>query len=230
MPTVKAPSPLICETIAIGAELLSGGRLDSNSIVLAEELATIGVQVRYKSAVGDVRSDIAQVLAQAVKRAGIVLMTGGLGPTVDDCTREAVSQATGRRLRRHKAALEGMRARLAEWQRVPTRSQMRQGMLPTGATVLSNSLGSAPGFCLTWRRAFIACLPGVPEEMKLMMSEEVMPLLRAMLIESGHTPRPILRKEFHTFGLPEAEVDARLKDVMPKDLPVDLGLLASPTG
>ena len=109
-------------------------------------------------------------------------MTGGLGPTVDDCTREAVAHATGHRLGRRKEALEGMTARLAQWGRRPSTGQLRQAMIPSGATVLKNPVGSAPGFCLTWKKAQIISLPGVPREMEEMMRQEVLPLLRA---ESG---------------------------------------------
>jgi nicotinamide-nucleotide amidase len=158
-------------------------------------------------------------------------MTGGLGPTVDDCTREAVAYATGRRLGRRKEALEGMTARLSQWGRIPNRAQLRQAMIPSGATALKNPIGSAPGFCLTWKKALIVSLPGVPREMEEMMRQEVVPLLRSTSELSGRLSRsPIVRQVFHTFGLAEPDVDAKLKGLIPKGAPVDLGLLASPMG
>ena len=222
--------PLTAETIAIGTELLIGGRSDSNSLFLADELGKLGIEVRFKSVVGDVQSDIALALTQAVKRAGVVVMTGGLGPTVDDCTREAIAQATGRRLGKRKEALEGLTARLAQWGRTPNAGQMRQAMIPSGATVLVNSVGSAPGFCLRWKKALIVSLPGVPGEMEAMVAQEVIPILKARLKETKQTALPIVRHVFHTFGLPEADLDAKLNGLIPKDTPVDLGLLASPMG
>ncbi|NJL17624.1 MAG: hypothetical protein HC938_10885 [Nitrospira sp.] len=105
----------IAETIAIGSELLVGGRTDTNSLFITEALGAIGIEVRFKSIVGDDQSDIAQVVKTACKRARIVILTGGLGPTVDDCTREAVAAITGFRLARRKEALEGMKIRLAQW-------------------------------------------------------------------------------------------------------------------
>src|SRR5215469_5761483 len=108
------------------------------SLFLAEELAKLGIEVRFKSVVGDSRSDIALALSHAAKRAGVVIMTGGLGPTSDDRTREAVAQATGRRLGKRKEALMSIRARLAQWGRTPSRGQLRQAMMPSGATVLAN--------------------------------------------------------------------------------------------
>ena len=231
MSKASSALPLTAETIAIGTELLIGGKSDSNSLFLADELGTLGIPVRFKSVVGDEQPDIVMAIHTAVKRAQVIVMTGGLGPTVDDCTREAVAQATGHRLCRRKDALEGMTARLAQWGRRPNKGQLRQAMIPSGATVLKNPVGSAPGFCLRWKKALIISLPGVPREMEEMMRQEVLPLLRAEYGASGRSLRaPIIRQVFHTFGLPEADVDAKLTGLIPKGAPVDLGLLASPMG
>ena len=222
---------LDAEVISIGTELLIGGRSDYNSLFLADELGKLGIAVRFKSVVGDERQDIVTAIHTAVKRAQVIVMTGGLGPTVDDCTREAVAYATGHRLGRRKDALEGMMARLAQWGRTPNTAQLRQAMIPSGATVLKNPVGSAPGFCLTWKKALVISLPGVPREMEEMMRQEVLPLLRAASESSGRLPqRPIVRLVFHTFGLAEADVDVKLKGLIPKGVPVDLGMLASPMG
>lgn len=222
---------VIAETIAIGSELLVGGRSDSNSIFIAEALGRLGIEVRFKSIVGDDEADMVQALKTAVSRAGVVIMTGGLGPTVDDCTREAVAKATGRRLARRKAALDGMTARLAQWGRQPNKGQLRQAMIPTGATVIANPVGSAPGFVLEWKGATLVSLPGVPREMEAMMTESVIPFLAEQLTRSHKTlPQSIVRQIFHTWGVPEAEVDAQLLGLIPQGLPIDLGLLASPMG
>ena len=222
---------LDAEIIAIGTELLIGGRSDFNSLFLADELGRLGIAVRFKSVVGDERQDIVTAIQTAVKRAQVIVMTGGLGPTVDDCTREAVAHTTGHRLGRRKEALEGLTSRLAQWGRIPNRAQLRQAMIPSGAIVLKNPIGSAPGFCLTWKKALIVSLPGVPREMEEMMRQEVVPVLRAATESSGRIPRsPIVRQVFHTFGLAEADVDAKLKELIQKGAPVDLGLLASPMG
>jgi nicotinamide-nucleotide amidase len=231
MSNASAPLPFTSETIAIGTELLIGGRSDSNSLVLADELGMLGIVVRFKSVVGDEQQDIVMAIQTAVKRSHVIVMTGGLGPTVDDCTREAVAYATGHRLSRRKEALEGLTARLAQWGRRPNEGQLRQAMIPSGAIVLKNPVGSAPGFCLTWKNALIISLPGVPQEMEEMMRQEVVPLLRTAMESSGRPSRsPIVRQVFHTFGLPEADVDAKLKGLIPKGASVDLGMLASPMG
>ena len=231
MPKASATLPFTAEIIAIGTELLIGGRSDFNSLFLADELGRLGIAVRFKSVVGDDREDIVTALQTAVKRSQVIVMTGGLGPTVDDCTREGVAHATGHRLGRRREALNGMTARLAQWGRVPSPAQLRQAMIPSGAIVLKNPIGSAPGFCLTWKKALIVSLPGVPREMEEMMRQEVVPLLRAATESSGRSPRsPIDRQVFHTFGLAEADVDTKLKGLIPKGAPVDVGLLASPMG
>lgn len=219
------------ETIAIGSELLVGGRSDSNSLFITEALAAIGIEVRFKTIVGDDQSDIAGVLTTACRRTGLVIMTGGLGPTVDDCTREAVASVTGFRLARRKEAFESMTARLAQWGRIPNRGQLRQALIPSRAMVLPNPVGSAPGFALTWRNARVIALPGVPSEMQAMMQKSVIPFLVDHLERTKQTrPHPITRVIFHTWGLPESEVDAKLQGLIQKRTPVALGLLASPTG
>ena len=231
MPNASLVPPLTAETIGIGTELLIGGKSDSNSLFLADELGKLGIEVRFKSVVGDNQQDIVTAIHTAVKRVQVIVMTGGLGPTVDDCTREAVARATGRRLGRRKEALQGMTARLAQWGRRPSHGQLRQAKIPSGATVLKNPVGSAPGFCLTWRKALIVSLPGVPREMEEMMRQEVLPLLSSAHESAWRPPRePIVRQLFHTFGLAEADVDAKLKGLIPKRAPVALGLLASPMG
>ena len=219
------------ETIAIGSELLVGGRSDSNSLVISAIIGQLGLAVRFKSVVGDDQSDIVTVLKTAMRRASVIVLTGGLGPTVDDCTREAVAAATGRRLSRNREALEGITARLAQWGRVPNKGQLRQAMIPSGATVLPNPVGSAPGFALSWRGATLVALPGVPHEMEAMMQNSVISLLAARLVRSTNARTgPIVRFVFHTWGLPEADVDARLQGLISRRTPVDLGLLASPKG
>lgn len=221
---------LIAETIAIGSELLIGGRSDSNSVRVAEMLGALGVEVRFKSIVGDDVGDIASSVTTAASRAGIVVVTGGLGPTVDDCTREAIARVTGRRLAARKEALDGITARLAQWGRVPAAEQLRQALIPTGATIIPNPVGSAPGFWLAWEEAVLAVLPGVSREMEAMMEASVVPWLQARLRETRLRPQPITRLIFHTWGLAEADVDAKLAGLVPAQSAVALGLLASPLG
>ena len=239
MPRMSSPMPIgprrtaqsyRAEIIAVGSELLVGGRLDSNSLFIAEQLGRLGIAVRFKTVVGDPRRDIVVAIETAVTRVGIIIMTGGLGPTIDDCTREAVAQATRKRLSRRKEATDMVVARLAQWGRTPSPAQMRQTMIPSGATVLANPVGSAPGFCLEWKQSWLAALPGVPQEMEPMVTQGVVPILQARLTKAGLLPNQIVRHVFHTVGLPEADVDVKLKGLIPHGVPIDLGLLASPIG
>lgn len=231
MPPRRSLRPLhLAETIAVGSELLVGGRTDSNSLRIAEEFGRLGIGVRFKSIVGDDRKDIRTAVATAAGRAGLIVLTGGLGPTVDDCTREAISDVTGRRLALRKDAFDALKKRLAEWGRIPNAGQRRQAQIPDGATVIPNPVGSAPGFWMKWHGALLVSLPGVPWEMETMLRHSVTPLLTSELTRVRMRPSPITRLVFHTFGLPEAEVDAKIKGLVKPTTPVDLGLLASPTG
>ncbi|MEK6802327.1 MAG: competence/damage-inducible protein A [Nitrospirota bacterium] len=221
--------PWTAETIAVGSELLLGGRLDTNSLFIADRLSACGIELRYKTTVGDDLSDIVAVLKTALRRARVVMLTGGLGPTIDDLTREAVAQATGHRLSRRKAALDGMIARLAEWGRTPTTSQFRQAMIPARAEILSNPVGTAPGFSLVWKGTFLAALPGVPREMEPMVREGVLPQLQAwMRTQTRLSPSPMIRRVLHTSGVPESVVDQALAGLVPKGCTIQLGIYASP--
>jgi nicotinamide-nucleotide amidase len=215
------------EIIAVGSELLIGGRLDTNSVFLSERLGALGIEVRFKSIVGDSEDDIVTVLTTAARRAEIVILTGGLGPTSDDCTRQAVARAVGRPLRRRAEAFAGMSARLAAWGRTPTVAQLKQTLIPSGADVLANPVGSAPGFSLQWNGSFIAALPGVPREADAMFDAAVVPHLVSV---GTRDDRRIERRLLHTFGLFESEIDRQLSDLMKTHRSIELGLLASPLG
>ena len=217
------------ETIAVGSELLLGGRLDTNSLFIAERLAACGVELRYKTTVGDDLSDMVSVLKTALRRVRVVILTGGLGPTIDDLTREAVAQATGHRLSRRKAALDAMTARLTEWGRTPTTTQFRQAMIPARAEILSNPVGTAPGFSLVWKGTFLAALPGVPREMEPMVRDSVLPQLQTwMRTQKRVSASPMIRRVLHTSGVPESVVDQALAGLVPKGSTIQLGIYASP--
>jgi nicotinamide-nucleotide amidase len=216
------------EIIAVGSELLER-RLETNSLFLADELGALGVEVRFKSVVGDDEADIVAALRTASRRADVVVLTGGLGPTADDCTRQAVARATGKRLRRLPEAVEGMVRRLAAWGRTPTPAQFRQGLIPAGADVLANPVGSAPGFCLRWHGCLIAALPGVPAEAEQMCITALAPKILAYAPAHGRGER-IERRLLHTFGISESDLDLRLKEVGIAEAGLRLGLQASPLG
>ena len=219
------------EIIAIGSELLIGGRLDTNSLFLSERLGALGIDVRFKSVVGDSEDDIVAVLTTATRRADIVILTGGLGPTRDDCTRQAVSRAVNRPLRRRAKAFAVMSARLTAWDRIPTVAQLKQTLMPSGADVLDNPVGSAPGFSLQWNGSFIAALPGVPREAEAMFDAAVVPQLADHGIRDTARDGPrIERRLLHTFGLFESDIDKQLCDLVKTHRSIQLGLLASALG
>ncbi len=216
----------VAEIIAVGSELLLGGRTDTNSVFLAELLAQQGIEVRFKSVVGDSVEDIGVVVKQAACRADLVLLTGGLGPTVDDLTREAVARVTGRPLRQRVQALRAIKASLASRGGTPTSFQLRQAAIPAGARVLPNPAGIAPGFALEWRGCLVIVLPGVPHEAKQLFTEVVLPMLTEMV----GLREPADRRILHTFGLTESAVDQRLRSLFTQGENIRLGVLASPLG
>ena len=217
---------ILGEVISIGSELLGGSHPETNSLFLSEKLGEKGVQVRWKTVVGDVHDDMAFALKQAVGRAKVVILTGGLGSTVDDCTRAVVAKVTGRPLRRRKKALDLLRKRYALKGRELTLSLMRQAEIPLGAKVLENSVGTAPGFLIHYRGGLIVALPGVSREAMAMFDEQVAPN-----IEKHLKPSYVLdRKIFQTFGLTESEIDDRLKAAIKAFPSVTFGILPSPLG
>ena len=214
------------EIIAVGSELLLGGRVETNSVFLAEWLAGHGIEVRFKSVVGDHVDDVGVAVAHAAARARLVLITGGLGPTVDDVTREAVAAVTGKPLRLRPQALNAIKARLQSAARPVSENQRRQALLPVGSILLHNPVGTAPGFALRWKRCRIVCLPGVSHEARRMMTSAVLPILR----RDGLLGPAIQTRTIQTFGLAEGEIDMRLRGIVPVGGPLRLGLQASPLG
>ena len=217
---------ITAEIIAVGSELLLGGRVDTNSLFLSEALAEQGIEVRFKSVVGDDVEDIGVAVTNAAKRVKLVLITGGLGPTVDDVTREAVARVTGHPLRLRPRALESITTRLQSAGRSVAQNQRRQAFLPTGAVLLRNPAGTAPGFVVKWKRCRIVCLPGVSHEARRMCADSLLPMLR----QEGLLSSAIEIRTIHAFGLLEGEIDSRLRGIIPAASPFRLGLLASPLG
>ena len=217
---------ITAEIIAIGSELLLGGRPDTNSVFLSELLAPHGIEVRFKSVVGDDVGNICQSLTVAARRAKVVLVTGGLGPTADDLAREAVSKVMGRELRRRDKAWQAIKDRFLRQGRTLTKNQHRQAFLPMGADYLHNSVGTAPGFSLKWKGSRFFCLPGVSHEARRMFCEGVLPILS----KEGYVNSPIRTRAIHTFGLIEGVVDEYIADFVPTSGSIRVGLLASPLG
>ncbi|MCS7306122.1 MAG: CinA family nicotinamide mononucleotide deamidase-related protein [Thermoguttaceae bacterium] len=202
---------LEAEIVVTGDEITSGQILDTNSQWLSQRLEELGVHVRYHTAVGDDIETIAGVIRQAVGRSDIVVVTGGLGPTPADVTREAIAQAVGRKLVLNEEALESIRQLFARRQRpMPPRNE-KQAMLPEGARPIANLNGTAPGIDLEVDRADgkkcrLFALPGVPAEMREMWTHQVVGRLR----QAGVGTRMILRRRLHAFGAGESQIVAML--------------------
>jgi len=183
------------ECIAIGSELLTAGRLDTNSVWLAERLGELGLTLHRKTAVGDVREDMRRLFREALDRSDIILCTGGLGPTFDDFTKEVWAEVIGAPMREDAQAREEMLAYYAARNRVPSASNFQQVMIPEGADRVRNPAGTAPG--VYWedpvgfpgRRVIL--FPGVPREMKLMWEQQVEPRLRPLAGAPVHTLRMV---------------------------------------
>jgi nicotinamide-nucleotide amidase len=162
-------APLVtAEVIAVGSELLGSTRVDTNSLFLADRLASLGIELRGKSVVGDDRQRLADVFRAALSRADLVVLTGGLGPTDDDLTREVVAETLGLALREDPAIVAQIEDRFAARGLRMPQVNRRQGMVPRGASVLANPRGTAPGLSIDYEGRVVVLLPGPPREMQPM--------------------------------------------------------------
>jgi nicotinamide-nucleotide amidase len=160
---------LTAEIIAVGSELLTPTRIDTNSLLITARLAARGISVRAKTIVGDSRADLGAVFSSALARADLVVLTGGLGPTDDDVTRDVVAETLGRPLREDPALVERLRARFARRALQMPEINRRQAMVPDGAEILPNPNGTAPGLWLEHDGHVVVLLPGPPRELEPMM-------------------------------------------------------------
>ncbi len=198
------------EILAVGTELLLGQLVDTNSAYIARALADAGVDVYATHVVGDNRERIAGAMRAALERADGLITSGGLGPTIDDLTKEAACDALGVDTELHEPSLHVMRALFARLGREMRENNRKQAEMPRGAIVMPNPNGTAPGFiALRSDGKFIAGMPGVPREMKPMLHDALIPWLRERfsLSDSIHT------RILHTIDISESEVDHRIADL-----------------
>lgn len=221
---------LTAEVISIGDELTSGQRLDTNSQWLSLELAALGVRTLYHTTVGDDLAANVRVFREAIARADLIVATGGLGPTADDLTRQAVAEATGRELVLDPPSLAHIEALFARRRGRPMPESNRvQAYFPHGTTVVPNPHGSAPGIDLAVTRpgqppARIFCLPGVPAEMKEMWAATIQPAIAALL---GDERRVIVHHAVRCFGVGESDLEAMLPDMIRRGRTPSVGITVS---
>ncbi len=197
------------EIITIGTELLLGDILDTNARFLAQSLRDAGIDLFRKTTVGDNPKRIAQVITEALSRCDILITTGGLGPTVDDPTREAVALAIGVDLEFQPALWEQIKTRFQRLGRIPTENNRRQAYIPKGAVAIENPVGTAPIFIFEKNSQVIISLPGVPSEMKYLMLHTVLPYLRQHYKING----VIKTRVIHTVGVGESQLDDLIGDL-----------------
>ena len=214
------------ELIAVGSELLSWDKAETNSLYISKQLNLLGINVRFKSIVGDAESDIEAVLKAAVSRSQVVIITGGLGPTEDDLTRKAVAKALKRGLVLKEELIEKIKKRFESMGKAMPKNNERQALMPNKAVVIDNPIGTAPGFAIEHDKVIIICLPGVPAEMQRMFEDGAVPLIKKRINASEAVKLRIIR----TCGIAEAKVDELIGDLYTIDKNIRIGLAADEKG
>ena len=211
------------EIITIGTELLLGEIVDANSRTIARALREIGLDLYRTTTVGDNVERIAQVVKESAERAQAVITTGGLGPTVDDPTREAMSIAFSSPLEFKPELWEEIIERFSRYGTVPSENNKQQAFIPRGAIVISNPVGTAPAFIIETPSSVVIALPGVPAELAVLLESDVIPYLRKKLKLRQIIKTRILR----TAGIGESWLDNKLEDLERMSNPT-VGLAAHP--
>ncbi len=213
------------EIIAVGSELLTPHRQDTNSLYLTEKLNELGVEVRFKSIVGDEREGLVAAAKLAMRRSDIIIFMGGLGPTEDDLTREAVAEALGLKLNRDAEVVAKLEERFAKRSMKMSANNLKQADILSSAVVLPNPLGSAPGQWISGKydgqERLLILLPGPPYELKALFDAECIPRLRAKI-----PPQHIARRVLKIAMMPESQVDARVAPIYKAYTDVETTILA----
>ena len=212
------------EIVSIGSELLLGQIVDTNASWIAQRLAEAGVNLFYKTTVGDNMDRMVEVLDRALDRSDVVVTGGGIGPTQDDLTREAIAKVTGRKVVTDPGSLLELRERFQKRGFILTKNNERQAQIPDGAIVVRNPNGTAPAFIVETNRGVTISLPGVPFEMKWLVENEVIPYLR----EKFGLTQMIHYRILKVADLGESAVDDRIGHLIAESANPTVGVLAHP--
>jgi nicotinamide-nucleotide amidase len=196
------------EIIAVGSELLTPFRSDTNSLYLTDKLNGLGIEVQIKTVVGDDRERLADAFRTALSRSKLIILTGGLGPTEDDLTREAVADVLGRPLHEVPEIRQQIEKRFARIGRTMSENNLRQAKVPEGAVWLENQNGTAPGLWIDHEGTIVILLPGPPRELEALFESACLPRLAPV-----EGKQRLLSRVLKVVGLPESELDQRIADI-----------------
>lgn len=196
------------EIICVGTEILLGNIVNTNAAYLAEKCASIGLSCYYQTVVGDNEERLTEVLKCAIERSDIILLSGGLGPTEDDLTKETAAKVMGRKLVMDEESREKISQYFQARKVKPTENNWKQAMIPEGSVVLENNNGTAPGIIIQEKDTHVVLLPGPPAELMPMFEKSVMPYLNNL------EPGIILSQTVKICGVPESQVETMVKDLI----------------
>lgn len=198
----------VCELISVGTEILLGDILNTDAQFLSQEMAKLGISVIHQSTIGDNADRLTALLKEAAQRSDIIILSGGLGPTPDDITKEVCCEFFGKEMYLHEESLEKMKSFFAQRGREMPESNVKQAMLPVGCTVFVNNNGTAPGLAMEKDGVHLLLLPGPPRELKAMFFESAVPYLKQF------SDKIIVSHNIRTFGIGESAMAEKVSDLL----------------
>ncbi len=214
-----------CEIVTIGSELLHGQIIDTNASYIARTLNSIGLNIAFHTTVGDIYTQIKDALFQAWKRNDLIITTGGIGPTEDDLTREVIADLVGVTLIFKKELMDQIESIFKRVGYSMPENNRKQAFIPDGAIPIPNEIGTAPGFIIEKESKVIVVLPGVPKELKYLLTKKVVPYLKKYF----HLDQELISsRTLKVTGIGESKVDTQINDLIKENSNPTVGILASP--